>query len=303
MAFVRDALTWVDTGAVAYPALHKKIIELTMPALVVKRLFPEFPLVAGKTATFVKQAGSRSAGISETAEGSEIMMDFTPYTTVTVTPYKKALRERITRENIEDLYIPIIEDQLRRLARRMVYTIDKDCQSVIDAAAPAGNTFNGTGESMGATGTLFTITGGLGQYDILKAKSLIEAVSLIPDHILLNPVNARDVYKLPQFTLASWFGESAEGPLIQTGRIGTIFGMEVDISPVIPAGTAYILSTGQNLSAAYAPIGFFVIKRPLLSDLDPKKEFDAIDVILSTRYSPVVTYGEAIVKVANLASS
>ncbi len=59
MAMVRDAFTWVDTGAIAYPSLHKKIIELTMPALVVKKLFPEFPLVAGKTATFVKQSGSK----------------------------------------------------------------------------------------------------------------------------------------------------------------------------------------------------------------------------------------------------
>ena len=297
MAFVRDALTWVDTGAVAYPALHKKIIELTMPALVVKRLFPEFPLVAGKTATFVKQSGSRAAAISETAEGTEIMMDFTPYTTVTVTPYKKALRERITRENIEDLYIPIIEDQLRRLARRMVYTIDKDCQSVIDSGA--GNSFTSTGESMGATGTLFTITGGLGQYDILKAKSIIEGYALVPDNILLSPVNARDVYKLPQFTLAMQYGE----PVVQHGRIGTIFGMDVNISPVIPAGTAYILSTGANVSAAYAPLGFFVVKRPLLSDIDVKKEFDAVDIVLSTRYSPVVTYGEAIVKVTDLSTS
>jgi hypothetical protein len=84
MAFVRDALSWVETGAVQYPALHKKIIELTMPALVVKRLFPEFPLVAGKTATFVKQSGSRAAAINEVSEGAELPMDFTPYTTVTV---------------------------------------------------------------------------------------------------------------------------------------------------------------------------------------------------------------------------
>jgi len=46
MSFVRDALSWVDSGAVQYPALHKKIVELTMPSLVVKKLFPEFPLQA-----------------------------------------------------------------------------------------------------------------------------------------------------------------------------------------------------------------------------------------------------------------
>jgi hypothetical protein len=41
--------------------------------------------------------------------------------------------------------------------------------------------------------------------------------------------------------------------VIQTGSIGTIYGMNALISTVIPAGTAYILSTGQNLSAAYSP--------------------------------------------------
>jgi hypothetical protein len=71
MALVRDALTWTDIAAVGYPALHQKIVELTMPALVVKQLIPEFPLVAGKSASFVKQSGSRSAAISEVSEGVE----------------------------------------------------------------------------------------------------------------------------------------------------------------------------------------------------------------------------------------
>lgn len=228
-----------------------------MPALVVKKLFPEFPLVAGKTATFVKQSGSRAAALSEISEGAEIMMDYTPYTTITVTPYKKGARQRISRENIEDLYIPIIEDQLRRLARRMAYTIDKDCQSVIDAGA--GNSITATGTSLGATGTEFTITGGLGTKDILKAKAAIEGYNLIPDSILLNPINARDVMYLPQFSLHMQYGE----PVIQTGIIGTIYGMAVMISTVIPAGTAYILSTGQNLSAAYSPPRIFRDQAPI----------------------------------------
>jgi hypothetical protein len=91
--------------------------------------------------------------------------------------------------------------------------------------------------------------------------------------------------------------------VIQTGSIGTIYGMNALISTVIPAGTAYILSTGQNLSAAYAPMGFFVIKRPLMTDVDIKKEFDCVEISLTTRYSPCVTYGEAIVKVTGLAGS
>jgi hypothetical protein len=297
MSMIRDAFTWVDTGAIAYPALHQKIIELTMPALVVKRLLPEFPLVAGRTATFVKQSGSRSATISEVSEGAEVPMDFTPYSTVTVTPYKKGLRERVSRENIEDLYIPVIEDQLRRLARRMAYTIDNDCMTTIAAGAASSGT--ATTKSLGATGTEFTITGGLGTKDILAAKALIESKNFIADSILMNPINARDVMYLPMFQLALQYGE----PVIQTGKIGTIWGLAVYVSAVVPVGKAYVLSTGPNLSAAYAPMGFFVIKRPLLSDVDIKKEFDSVDVTLTTRYAPVVLNGDAIVEIKGLATS
>lgn len=294
MSFVRDALTWVDTGAIAYPALHQHIVELTMPALVVKRLLPEFPLVAGRTATFTKEKGSRSIGISAISEAAEIPMDFTPLDYVTVTPYKRGERVRVPREQIEDLYIPVIEQQLRRLARRVAYQIDKDCLTCIDGAA--ANSVAGTGTSMGATGTEFTVSGGTGTKDILAATAKIESYNFIPDSILVNPINARDLKYIPQFSLAMQYGEA----VMQTGAIGKVYGLDLFVSSVVSAGTAYVLSTGQNLSGAYAPVGFFVIKRPLLSDLDAKKEFDAVDVSLTTRYSPVVTCGEAIVKITGL---
>lgn len=294
MSFVRDALTWVDSAAVAYPTLHQHIIELTMPALVVKRLFPEFPLVAGRTATFVKEKGSRSIGISAINEATEIPMDFTPLDYVSVTPYKKGERIRVPREQIEDLYIPVIEQQLRRLARRVAFQIDKDCLTCIDAAA--ANSFAATGTTMGATGTPFTVSGGTGTSDILKAEAIIGSYNFIADSLLCNPINARDLKYLPTFTLAAQYGEA----VVQSGAIGKVYGFNLYVSNVVSAGTAYLLSTGQNLSASYAPVGFFVIKRPLLSDLDVKKEFDAVDVSLTTRYSPVVTCGEAIVKITGL---
>jgi hypothetical protein len=299
MAFVESALTFNTSGAEAYPALSKMIIELTMPALVVKKLLPEFPLPMGKSATFVKEQGSRAAAISQVGEGAEIMMDFTPFTTFTVSPYKKGLRERISRENIEDLYIPVIAQQLRRLARRMAYTIDKDCMTVIQNAA--GNSITSTGTSMGATGTAFTVTGGCGTKDILAAKAVVENNNFIVDSFLLNPINARDVMYLPQFSLYAQFGEQPSG--MQNGMVGQIYGMDVYVSTVVPAGTAFVLSTGKNLSAAYAPLGYFVIKRPLMTDVEVKQEFDSVDVTLTTRYSPVIVCGEAISAITGLNTS
>lgn len=299
MAFVESALTYVTTGAEFYPALSKMIVELTMPALVVKKLLPEFPLPMGKSATFVKEQGSRATAISQVGEGAEIMMDFTPLTTFTVFPYKKGLRERISRENIEDLYIPVIAQQLRRLARRMAYTIDNDCMTVIQNAA--GNSITSTGTSMGATGTAFTVTGGCGTKDILAAKAAVEKNNFIVDSFLLNPINARDVMYLPQFSLYAQFGEEPSG--MKNGMVGMIYGINVYVSTVVPAGTAFVLSTGPNLSAAYSPLGYFVIKRPLMTDVEVKQEFDSVDVTLTTRYSPVIVCGEAISAITGLNTS
>jgi hypothetical protein len=214
-----------------------------------------------------------------------------------VTPYKKGARQRISRENIEDLYIPVIEDQLRRLARRMAYTIDKDCQTVIDAGA--ANSVTSTGTSLGATGTEFTITGGLGTKDILKAEAAIASYNFLADSLLLNPINARDLKYLPQFSLYAQYGEA----VVQSGAIGTVYGFNFYVSNVVPAGTAYLLSTGANLSASYAPMGMFIIKRPLMTDVELKKEFDSVDVMLTTRYAPVVLNGETITKITGLATT
>jgi hypothetical protein len=162
------------------------------------------------------------------------------------TPYKKGARERITRENIEDLYIPVIEQQLRRLARRTAYQIDLDCMNVI--ANAAASTSAGSGKTMGATGTEFTVTGGIGSKDILAAEAAINSFNFIADSIICNPVNARDLKYLPQFSLSSFYGET---PVLFNGATGKVFGLDLYVTNVCSAGTAYVLSTGQNLSASY----------------------------------------------------
>jgi len=91
MALVQDFTTMVDTGAGMYPALYNKIIEITMPALLLKQLLPEFPLIMGRTANFTREQGigsalGRAAAISQVAEGAEVLIDFTPYQYFPVTP-------------------------------------------------------------------------------------------------------------------------------------------------------------------------------------------------------------------------
>ena len=80
MSFTIDAITFVDTGGAEYPQLYQQVIELTEPALKLKPLLIEDPIVVGRTATYIKERGTRAVAISQVGEGAEIPMDFTPHT-------------------------------------------------------------------------------------------------------------------------------------------------------------------------------------------------------------------------------
>jgi HK97 family phage major capsid protein len=302
MAMSRDQFAWVDVGATAYPYLHRRVIELTMPALRLKQLLPDYiiPVGAGRTATFVKQQGSRSIALQQVGEGSIIPFDYTEYTQFTVTPYKVARSLRLTRELLEDSVVNVVEDQLRRLARIAAYTIDKDVQGTIDAAAV--NAFSATGTSVFYTGTSTTIAGSIGVNDIVKGKATLENLNLIADALLLNPIQVAQLASIPQFASLEIFGRSlyAGGFDWEAGNAPALFGLTSVITPVVPAGTAYMVSSGRNLSAAYAPLGAFVIKRNFSVDVARVPREDVYDLLVTMRYAPVVLYSEAIVKMQGL---
>ena len=54
-------------------------MEITEPALKLKPLLIEEPIVRGRTATYIKEQGTRALAITQTAEGAEIPMDFTAH--------------------------------------------------------------------------------------------------------------------------------------------------------------------------------------------------------------------------------
>ena len=178
-----------------------------------------------------------------------------------MTPYKVAIRERLSREILEDVRPMIIQSQLRRLARRMAYTIDKDVETTISGGATTTNTFSATGTTIAYTGAQVTIAGTIGVNDITQAKYLLENVNVIADTFALNPLQANDLSRLPQFASQDIFGKSvyAAGLGWEKSEVPQIFGLKLYITPVVTVGTSYIISTGQNLSAAYAPLGFFAL--------------------------------------------
>jgi hypothetical protein len=304
----RESFPILTTGALFYPALAKRIVELTMPNLALKPLLQDFFITVGASATIAKQNGQRvQAVVGRVAEGSQIIEDFTPYTTFTVIPYKIGMRVRVTRELIEDQIVNIVEDQLKRASRRILMTIDQDVEAVLNSAALSGQTFTVSGQSIFMDGTAASFASTLGLNDILLGIRTLQNLALEPDTIALNPAHKQDLAALPQLAALLFSGQ----PLYQSGQ-GTlvspspVYGLKAITTPNIPlsGGRGYILaSAGANYSAAYAPLGYFVTKRPISVTVWPQPDYDSVDVNITARYAPVITYPESIVKFTGLHTS
>ena len=298
MSFNEDALTFVDSAAIQYPELNQVIIEMTMPNLITKRLFTDDVLKHGRTKTYPKENGSHSVGISEVAPGTAVPVDFTPLGYVTISPYKRGESVEIPKEVVEDVELPVINQQLKRLARRLAYQIELDCVSVINAAVPSANSFACTGKTITVTGNEFIKAGTAGMEDFNNAEALINSGDFLMDTILCNPIQKRDIKNLPNYSLyRDEISPITQKPMQMLGE------WELCWSNIIPAGTLYCISTGKNLSASYAPLGFFVVKRPLTTDVELIKSKELVKPILTTRYAPVVTNGACIAAITNLATS
>jgi hypothetical protein len=315
MAMTREQFPIVNTGALFYPALAKRIVELTMPNLALKPLLQDFFIKVGATASIPKQKGARAtAVIGKTAEGAEIMADFTPYDSITVTPYKVGMRVRVTRELIEDQIVNIVEDQLKRAARRVVMTIDQDVEKALNAPAGHGIAQPVTGASVFMDGTTTAYGGTIGINDITQAKQVIQNLALEPDTIAMNPMAHQDLSRIPQFAALLFYGQPvyAQG----TGTVVSapqLYGLKQIVTPNIPQapllpnsgfdGRAYVLAAaGSNYSASYAPLGYFATKRPISVDVWPQPTFDSIDIVITARYAPVITYPESVVQLTGLRS-
>jgi hypothetical protein len=298
MSFNEDALTFVDSGAIQYPELHQVIVEMTMPNLILKRLFTDDVLKSGRTKTYAIENGSHSVGISEVSPGTAAPVDYTPMKYATITPYKRMAAMEIEKEVVEDVDLPVINQQLKRLARRTAYQIELDCWTVMLAAVPSANSFSCTGKTITVTGTEFTKSGTAGMEDFNNAEALINAGDFMMDTIVCNPIQKRDIKNLPNYSLyRDEISPITQKPIQMLGE------WEICWSNVVPAGTIICASTGKNLSAAYAPMGFFVVKRPLTTDIELLKSKEIVKPIESTRYAPIVTHGECLAAITGLATS
>jgi HK97 family phage major capsid protein len=306
MSLQREILSPVTTAGLLYPALHQQVVQIAMPNMVARQFFQQYSLTASNSITFPKQSGSAAAVVQKVAEGVEIPLDVTTYTSVNVVPYKIAHGFIITKEMIEDSLIPIQQDQLVRSALRFANKIDKDCISAIGAGT--GSSVTASGKSLAFDGTEFVISGsggpGIGTYDIINAKAQIEQYNYMPDTLLVHPLAKTHIEKLPHFTSLMHYGEPIlqEGLMAVPGKFGDILGLDAYASINCPTGSAYVLSRGRttNILGQYSPMGMFVERRPITTGIKALEERDSVGVYITARYAPVVLVGNTICAIAGI---
>jgi len=307
---VGQTLSPVTTAGGLYPQLGQQIIQVTMPYMPARGLCAQVSMVgsAGNTYVWARQTGLRTAVFSEVAPGAMIPLDSTPYGYSGVTVYKIGEGFLVTRELIEDTYLPVIQDHLVRFGIRAANKLDNDVWKTFIAGA--GNTFAATGNSLGATGTLFGAYrgGAIGQEDVVIGGILpITKINYYPDSFCVNPVQEADTFMLPMFAQAFSYGE----PVVRSGFLENEpnlppYGLKTYVTNNVPAGTAIVLASGGNPRTTlgqYAPGLFFVEKRPLTTATEDVPAADGQAVYFTARYAASVQIAGVVSLITGLATS
>jgi hypothetical protein len=130
-----------------------------------------------------------------------------------------------------------VDRQLRKVINSIISQVDSITMSAIASAVTA--TFNvtaaGGGVWTGATPTILR--------DILRAKAAIYALNLgyHPDTVVLN--DTQYAYAMTDTAITNaWRRETTTNP-VYSGQVETIAGLNVIVSPNLPAATAYVLDS------------------------------------------------------------
>lgn len=145
--------------------------------------------------------------IRNVAEGGEIPLDATAFTSVTFTPKKYGVAIRITREMMEDSQFDILEANLREVGRRFA---EKETELILTALDGASTTVSG--------GSALTIA------NITQAILGIHNNDYSPTDMLVGFEVLNDLQNIDTFVEADKAGNTT---MMTSGFIGNIFGVNV----------------------------------------------------------------------------
>lgn len=190
-----------------------------------------------------------------------------------------------------------VDRQMRKVVNTVIQQVDSVTMSAIASAVT--NAFNvtatGGGVWTGATPTILR--------DILRAKAVILALNLgyNPDTVVLN--DTQYAYAMTDTNITNaWRRETTDNP-VYTGSVEQIAGLNVVISPNLPATTAYVLDSkalgGMADEVDGAP-GYAVADLAVQIKSIRKDENDAWDLQGRRKTVPVVQEPGAAVKLTNV---
>jgi HK97 family phage major capsid protein len=145
--------------------------------------------------------------IRNVAEGAEVPLDATAFTSITFTPKKYGVAIRITREMMEDSQFDILQANLREVGRRFA---EKETELILTALDGASTTVSG-----GAAITIANIT----QAILGINNNDYSATDMLIGNEVLN-----DLQNIDTFVEADKAGNTS---MLTSGFIGNIFGLNV----------------------------------------------------------------------------
>jgi hypothetical protein len=135
---------------------------------------------------------------------------------------------------------------------------------------------------------------------------MVENNNFIPDSLLCHPRVKKYLQRLPNYTAAFAIGGSGTILSGMTAKAGgpfaTLNGLDCFASTNCPTGSVYVLCRGANpnITGVYAPLGYFVEKRPLTTEVQAMANRDSMGVYITTRYGVVVTEGSAAYEISGI---
>jgi hypothetical protein len=190
-----------------------------------------------------------------------------------------------------------VDRQMRKVVNSIIQQVDSITMSAIASAVT--NAFNVTGSGGGVwTGATPTI-----MRDILRAKAAIYALNLgyKPDTLVVN--DTQYAYMMTDTNITNaWRRETTDNP-VYTGMVETVAGLNVIVSPNLPATTAYVLDStalgGMADETGGAP-GYAVADLAVQIKSIRKEAQDAWDLQGRRKTVPVVQEPGAAIKLTNV---
>ena len=230
--------------------------------------------IAGSTFT-VNLEAPNTMSVREIAEGAEVTLDNTTFSTVTFTPKKYGVAIRITREMIEDSQFDLKSLNIDTAGKRFA---ENETNLILGQLDTAANTVAG-----GATVTIGNIA---------EAIFNVENVEdYTPTDYLIGNSQAQDLRNIDTFVEANKAGNT---DMMQRGFIGTIFGLNVarfstNAGALAVATSGYIFDRGNAYGIA--------IKRDLTMEGLTLPTYDMEGAVLTQRIDVKALRTNAISKI------